>query len=84
VTEKIAISVDADLLEAVEALRQKTDESRSAVFVRAVRMLLRNEERRRRVEEYVDAYRRQPETEAELAEAEALARMSLPSAEWDA
>jgi metal-responsive CopG/Arc/MetJ family transcriptional regulator len=83
-TEKIAISVDPELLEAVEALRRRTDESRSAVFARAVRMLLRAEEKRRLVETYVEAYRRHPETDAELTEAEVLARASLQSAEWDA
>ena len=82
--EKIAISVDPQLLQAVEALRQRTAESRSAVFARAARMLLRAEEQRRRVQSYVEGYRRQPESEAELDEAEALAHLSLQSAEWDA
>jgi metal-responsive CopG/Arc/MetJ family transcriptional regulator len=81
--DKIAISVDHDLLAAVEALRRTTHESRSSVFARAVRMLLRAEERRRLVEQYVDGYRRQPETASELAEAEELARASLEAAEWD-
>ena len=82
--EKIAISIDPHLLEAVEALRRRTAESRSAVFARAARMLLRAEEKRRRVESYVEGYRRQPESETELTEAEVLAHLSLQSAERDA
>jgi metal-responsive CopG/Arc/MetJ family transcriptional regulator len=82
--DKIAISLDSDLLEQVERLRRKTRESRSAVFARAARMLLAEEEHRRKVRRYVDAYRERPETEAEVATAEALARASLRGVEWDA
>ncbi len=70
-TQKIAITVDADLLAQAERLRVKTAESRSAVFARALRELSSSEERRRQVERYVQTYREQPET---LAEIEAAAR----------
>lgn len=82
--EKIAITVDRDLLAKVEAMRHRTGESRSAVFGRALRMLMATEESRRKVERYMEAYREQPEDEAELAQAEALARWSLEAVEWEA
>jgi metal-responsive CopG/Arc/MetJ family transcriptional regulator len=82
--DKIAISLDPELLEQVERLRRRTRESRSAVFARAARMLLAEEDHRRKVRRYVDAYREHPETEAEVATAEALARASLRGVEWDA
>lgn len=81
--EKIAITVAPDLLERVERLRRHTKESRSAVFARATRLLLAEEERRRKVERYVEAYREQPETAVEIAEARALAAASLIAVEWD-
>jgi metal-responsive CopG/Arc/MetJ family transcriptional regulator len=82
--DKIAISLDHDLLERLERLRRRTRESRSAVFARAARMLLEAEDHQRRVRRYVDAYREHPETESEVAAAEALARASLRGLEWDA
>ncbi|HEX9622520.1 MAG TPA: hypothetical protein VF989_20390 [Polyangiaceae bacterium] len=81
--EKIAISVAPDLLKQIESLRSKTKESRSAVFARAARALVKTEEQRRRVERYVQAYREKPETDAELRAAEALARASLRAVEWE-
>lgn len=81
--DKIAISVDPDLLERVEELRKKTKESRSAVFARAARLLLDNEEHRRKVERYVEAHRQHPETARDMARAAALAKISLASLEWE-
>jgi metal-responsive CopG/Arc/MetJ family transcriptional regulator len=83
VADKIAISVEHDLLEAVEALRRKTGESRSALFARAARLLLQAAGKQRAIEAYVEGYRRHPETEAEVDQAAALARSSLPAVTWD-
>jgi metal-responsive CopG/Arc/MetJ family transcriptional regulator len=83
VADKIAISIDHELLEQLETLRRKTKESRSAVLARAARMLLRTEERRLEVDQYLEAYRAHPETNEELAWAAALAATSLSSVEWD-
>ncbi len=82
--EKIAITVEPDLLVKVESLRRRTRESRSAVFSRAARLLLGAEEHRRRVERYLDAYRERPESESDVVLAEDVARSSLACVEWDA
>lgn len=81
--EKVAISLDPALLERAERLRKATGESRSALVGRALRELLRAEERDRRVAEYVDAYRRVPESSGEIAQARRLAKRSLAAVAWD-
>jgi metal-responsive CopG/Arc/MetJ family transcriptional regulator len=83
-TTKVAISLDPDLLAQVERLRDRTGESRSALFARAARMLLAEEEHRRKVTRYVQAYREQPESASDLAVAEAAAKITLRDVEWDA
>lgn len=80
---KIAISLDPSLLEAVDRVQRETGESRSAVIARAVRRLVDAEAQRRRMAEYVEAYRRAPESESDVAAARALARRSLAHASWD-
>ncbi len=82
-SEKIAISLDPDLLRDVERIRTKTGESRSAVLARALRLLTKEEEHTRLVRDYVDAYRRHPETPSDIAAARALAKRSLRSLPWD-
>lgn len=81
--EKLAISLDRDLLRKAERLREATGESRSALMARALRQLLRSHERERLVAEYVEAYRRLPETAAVSRAARALARRSVSRLEWD-
>ncbi len=82
-SQKIAISLDADLLRQVERIRTKTGESRSAVLARALRLLTRVEEHTRLVRDYVDGYRRHPEAPSEAAVARALAKHSLMALPWD-
>ena len=81
--EKVAVSLDRALLERAEHLRKTTGESRSALLGRALRELLRSEARARRVAEYVEAYRRTPETATELSRARRLARRSVAALPWD-
>jgi metal-responsive CopG/Arc/MetJ family transcriptional regulator len=81
--EKIAISLDPDLLRHVERIRTKTGESRSAILARALRLLTKEEEHTRLVRDYVDAYRRHPETPSDIAVARALAKRSLNTLPWD-
>jgi len=82
-TAKVAVSLDAKLLERVERVRERTGESRSALVSRALRQLTGDEEHARRVREYVHAYRDTPETPAEVAAARASARRSLSALPWD-
>lgn len=81
--EKVAISLDRALLRRAERLRASTGESRSAVIARALRGLLAQEERLRRVAEYVEAYRRQPESAADVETARAQARKALRALPWE-
>ena len=83
-SEKVAVTVQSEVLAAAERLRSRTGESRSALFTRALRGLVRTEELKAKVERYREAYREQPETAREIEEADALARESMKSApDWD-
>ncbi|MBK7585848.1 MAG: ribbon-helix-helix protein, CopG family [Myxococcales bacterium] len=81
--EKLAISLDRDLLRRAERLREATGESRSALVARALRQFLRAEELDRQVREYSEAYRTVPETASDTRQARALARRSLAQVDWD-
>lgn len=80
---KIAVSLDRELVAGVERLRRRTRESRSAVVDRALALLLAQEERDVKAATYADAYRRFPETSAEVDRARVLARASLAHLAWD-
>lgn len=81
--KKIAITVDASLFARAERLRRMTDESRSAVFARALRALLKEEERQRNVAAYVEGYRRMPETLGEVRWVDSASVASLADVPWD-
>lgn len=80
---KIAISMDPTLFEAVERVRHTTGESRSAVLARAVRLLVEADRHRAELAQYVEAYRRMPESSAEVREARALTRRVVADLPWD-
>ena len=82
-TEKVAVSLDAELLARVERLRRATGETRSAVFARALRQLVDAEAHARKVSEYVEGYRRIPETANEIESARSQTRRSLEGLAWD-
>jgi metal-responsive CopG/Arc/MetJ family transcriptional regulator len=81
--EKIAVSVDRELLRSAERLRGETGESRSALVSRALSLLVAERQAQDRVDEYVEAYRRRPERRVEIDEARRAARRSLEALEWD-
>jgi metal-responsive CopG/Arc/MetJ family transcriptional regulator len=81
--KKIAITFDAALFARAERLRRVTDESRSAVFARALRALLQEEERRRKIAEYVEGYRRVPETVGDVGWVDSTSVASLRDVPWD-
>ena len=60
------MSLPAELLERVERLRRRTGESRSAVFRRALELLLHRLDHFEAIREYVEAYELHPESEVEL------------------
>ena len=81
--KKIAITVEATLLARAERVRRRTAESRSAMFARVLRTLLTEEEHARRVAEYVEAYRRLPETPPEIRWVDELSAASLAEVAWE-
>ncbi len=82
-TAKIAVSVDVEVLGALEALRARTGETRSAAVVRAIRALTHSAEHQGKVEEYRQTYLEHPETPAELERVRDTARRVLRGLPWD-
>jgi metal-responsive CopG/Arc/MetJ family transcriptional regulator len=82
-SEKIAVSLDPELLDRAERVRRRTGESRSALVSRALRLLTREEEKAQRIVEYVRAYREHPETAEEIASIRAVAKRSLAAIPWE-
>lgn len=82
-SEKIAISLPPDMLRAVKAQCKATGESRSAFFRRAAEELLRRQKEQEAIKRYVDGYLRMPETEAEVAEMDAIAVETMKMEPWD-
>lgn len=80
---KIAVSISADLLRAVERLRRETGESRSAVCERALRAYLAGRDARAASQRYMDGYSRRPERTAEVREALTTATVALGLEPWD-
>ncbi len=73
-TTRIAVSLPPDLLEKVERARKRRSLSRSAVVQRGLRAWLEAQRDSARVRRYVDAYRKQPETDEEVAAAATIVR----------
>ena len=73
-SSKVAVSLPADLLVEVERYRKRSGESRSAVVRCALERLLDATAEADAVREYVEAFRRTPETADEVA-------LSTPSSE---
>ena len=80
---KIAISLPKPLIRLVEKERKRTGETRSAFVRRALRRLLEEKEHLLQVSEYVEGYNEQPETEEEIAAAEAGAIALLSREPWE-
>ena len=79
---KVAVTIDAAVLDATEELRKQTGESRSAVVTRALRQLVMVEKRRSQIAEYVEAYTVHPETDVEIESAAVLAKAALRGLPW--
>lgn len=81
---KIAVSVDAKVLRSAERIRKKTGETRSALVNRALLELTRHNDETQKIAEYVEAYRRFPESSEDIEGARSVARRAwaeLPP--WD-
>ena len=82
--EKVAISIAAELLDAIERLRKRTGETRSAVFERALAQYVADAESAALSRRYVAAYRKHPESAREMREALTSAVHTIASEPWDA
>ena len=84
-TVKVAISLPKEEFDAVERLRQELGLSRSALIARALRAWLKERSETQQVRRYLEGYRRNPESEKEIAEAASLALHTLETQEreWD-
>lgn len=76
---KVAVSIPADLYDAVEKARKRTGKSRSAIMQDALRSWLARSEQAGLVREYEAGYRRRPEGKSEVKAAEAAAAQLLAS-----
>ena len=82
-TEKIAISLSREVLSGIEKLRKETGESRSAIVRRGIQKLLQEKESAARIQSYLEGYRRQPETGAEIEAATLAATELLAREPWE-
>jgi len=80
-TRKFAISVPDELFNEAEKEREEISVSRSAMVQAALHAWVRARREERWDREYVEAYRRQPETPEEIAEQEAWMKVGLQA--WD-
>jgi metal-responsive CopG/Arc/MetJ family transcriptional regulator len=81
-TTKIAISLPEDVLDAIEKERNGSGESRSLLFRRAVELLLRQRREKELNEQYISAYRQEPETEEEIEASRRAAGSILSEELW--
>ncbi|MCZ7625936.1 MAG: hypothetical protein C3F12_11140 [Candidatus Methylomirabilota bacterium] len=81
-TVKIAISLPADLLEALEKERQARNESRSQFFREAVEHLLRQKRLQETVKQYVQGYLAEPESDEEVASVQQASMGALRLEDW--
>jgi len=83
-TAKVSISLPVEVLERADRERRARGESRSELFRRALDALFREQIREAAVHRYVDGYVAEPETEYEVASAEAVAGVVWEEEEdWD-
>lgn len=75
-TKRIAISLPDDLYERLECLRRERGAPRSLIIQEAVGEYLTDREREAKIEAYVRGYTENPETEEEIALAEAFLKAS--------
>jgi metal-responsive CopG/Arc/MetJ family transcriptional regulator len=79
---KVAISLPASVLKAIEKERLSRGESRSEFFRRAVEILLKQEKEAKLAESYMKAYRASPESTEEVEAAHRIAGSTLVKEPW--
>ena len=81
-TAKIAISLPEELLKDIEAERLARGESRSELFRRAIEAFLRHERDHEAIEQYIQWYSNDPETEEESGWVETASQGVLAEYPW--
>ena len=82
-TDRIAISLPKQVLQAIERLRRKTGETRSGLIQRALREMLAGSAKTVRVRQFVEGYVRDPEGEEEILAAQASAMKLIAGEPWE-
>ena len=80
---KIAISLPEELLNAAEQERAAQQESRSEFFRHAVQEYLHRRRAQQAVERYIQGYVEQPESQEEIAAAQAVSLAALDLEPWE-
>jgi metal-responsive CopG/Arc/MetJ family transcriptional regulator len=80
---KVAISLPPKVLDSVEKERRKRGESRSEFFRQAVQAFLRDLQRRKDVERYVQGYIEHPERAEEVDAISSVSHTALAEEPWD-
>ena len=78
---KIAISIPKKDFKLLETVRKKIGISRSALIDRAIHSWLAKKEEEEMVRQYIEGYKRHPETPEELKELNVLSKLGLKA--WD-
>jgi len=81
---KVAVTIPAELLGAVDHLCKRSGATRSAVFERALSSYLTEADRVGRARRYTAGYRQRPERAGEQRAALVRALEALADQEWDA
>lgn len=79
---KVAITIPSEEYRQVEAIRKQMNTSRSAVILRALESWLAARQELELDRRYREAYRRRPETKAEIEAQRMLVSQMLASEEW--
>ncbi|HLG19412.1 MAG TPA: hypothetical protein VI895_06300 [Bdellovibrionota bacterium] len=81
--EKLAISLPHALLRQMEKFRKNSGESRSSFIQRAIRSFMESQTRRKKIEQYIVGYSKNPETADEIKAAEEAATYLLAEESWE-
>ena len=81
-TAKVAISMPKDLFQAMERIRRELRIPRSAAVVEALRAWLKSRQEKEQIRQYVEGYRRHPESKAEVKAWTRLAAESFHKDPW--
>ena len=82
-TVKIAISLPSELLASAERARAARGETRSEFVRQAIEARLARDEQQAAIDQYIEGYRRDPESEDEILIASLLATKAIAQDPWE-